>query len=153
MTTPADYKTDRGGASIVKNANSDMHILRAEADIRQSHAMPKEERKKEGERIKSRQGLVQDRRGRRMMDAKRKVSEKGKYHDITSAQKISKHILETGEAWNKSADGTLTAVPPPKYRWTEQEISLWRKMDKSIFKVVTPIKVDMLEFLTKEHPN
>jgi len=72
---------------------------------------------------------------------------------ITSVPKISEGVQRISKPINQSAESTLTAVLPPHHSFTIEELKLLKGLDRSTFKVTTPIKVNMLEFLTKEHPN
>jgi len=72
---------------------------------------------------------------------------------FTSKPRLSRHIVELGKPSNKAAETTLTAIPPPDQPWSKQELTMWNQLDKEVFKIMTPIKVDMVEHLTKHHPN
>jgi len=67
---------------------------------------------------------------------------------LSSAPLRTEKILNPEKPKNQSAINTTIAIPPPDYPLTEQERQLWEDMDLTIFKVVTPIKTDMLNFLT-----
>src|SRR5437870_1463597 len=73
--------------------------------------------------------------------------------EIDSATKASERILQIEKLTNKSALKTLSAIPPPAYPLTNQEKQILRQLDTTIFKITTPIKIDMLDRLTCEHLN
>src|SRR2546423_2603467 len=71
----------------------------------------------------------------------------------SSTPKALKRILKIEEPKCHSAINTLTAIPPPSYPLTKQEEQLLLQINPTIFKVVTPIKADMLEIMTRKQLN
>ena len=67
--------------------------------------------------------------------------------------KVSERILQIEKPTNRSALNTLSAIPPPPYPLTHQEKQILSQLDTTIFRITTPIKIDMLDKLTRNHPN
>jgi len=77
-----------------------------------------------------------------------------KHHSLTtSAPKASAGILEDGCPDYQSIRNTVQNNPPPRFPFTREEQQIMEKLDRNIFKVVTPVKVEALELLTRDHPN
>ena len=72
---------------------------------------------------------------------------------MSSAPRSMRNILQLEKPTAKSALNTITAIPPPICELTAQEKEMIRTLDGNIFRTITPIKIDMWELLTKEHPN
>src|SRR2546421_2500077 len=45
------------------------------------------------------------------------------------------------------------AEPSQIQPWTAQESKLWNELDKTIFQIKTPIKINMLKYLISHHTN
>jgi len=72
---------------------------------------------------------------------------------LTFTPRIARNILIPEKPKCQSAINTITAIPPPTHTFTSQEENLLRDLNKNTFRIVTPIKTDMLEKLTMKHLN
>jgi len=84
---------------------------------------------------------------------KRRRTEADKKVVMTSAPKMSRHLLAAIRPSCQSALNTISAIPPPKHAMTQQEKELLKNLNMNVFKIKTPINVEMLRKLTIKHPN
>jgi len=79
--------------------------------------------------------------------------EKIRATNTSSKPKFSSYItnLDKPQLW--SAISTIHASSPPTIPLTNKEKEILLNLDKNIFKVDTPIHIEKLELLTKDHPN
>src|SRR2546421_29451 len=144
----ASYSTGQPGVFTATHASTSTNVRPVEVATQRKHAMTKVE-VNVGTEMTINQ--VQQEKGHE--SRKRRRTEADKKVVMTSAPKMSRHLLAAIRPSCQSALNTISAIPPPKHAMTQQEKELLKNLNMNVFKIKTPINVEMLRKLTIKHPN
>lgn len=151
VMTHAEDSIGDGNVDSEEHATSSTNAHYVQEITQQKHALIAKRTKKGKEEMKT-PSSTQDKEKTRS-NQRDKTQTNNKETKISSAPAATERILKLEKPTNKSALNTLSAIPPPDYPLTAQEEQILAELNPDIFKVVTPIKVKMLEHLTRDHPN
>lgn len=145
----ANFSIGQKVAISAKDATIDINASHAKVITQQKYAMERNsaaigEKEMTGEDTQRQRDSNQKKKGK---------GNKVKMGEMTLALRIMRKLVEIEEPKCQSALNTIMAILLPTYPFTIQEQLILRNLDKSIFRIVMPIKVDMLEKLTINHPN